>query len=176
MSKFPLPMQHPHFLEYTEEDEWDYYGEAFQSWRAWRVLERDGVLVLQSVTYNCLWVPGQELIARCMPNAKRRISCSFCPDLNHGCGIYSVKDPEDAIVWGKQRLASDTVVYGRVSIWGHCFKFTGGYLSEFAYPSFLFVPSNKEVLSGYPKNVQANSEEIATELNKTYRVEAVTVE
>ncbi len=176
-NKSKFAMHYPHFRVEKEEDDWQFYPEAFQSWRMWRVVEyetdSDTVLALQSITYRVIWVPRQELIAECRQQDKGAKPCAHVPSLDHLCGIYSVKRLEDAMMWAGQPAQYETVVYGKVSIWGHCYKFERGYLSEFAYPSLFVVPPNEDTEDA-KKRIRMSSEEIAIELSKNYRVEATT--
>lgn len=176
------PMQWPNGAV-VEEDDWEFFPEAMKSWRAWRVINHsvdeepdmltDGVLMLQSITYRTIWTPKQEMIAECVPmrltaDPATKSHTHSSPDLKHGCGIYSVKTEEQALEWRKYR-PYDTVVWGKVSIWGHVYKFTKGYLSEFAYPSQIFVPDDLGTW-----NERITPEMLALELSETYGIEAVT--
>ena len=180
----PKPMQWPNGAE-LEKDDWEFFPEAIKSWRAWRITHHEvepdqgmdkNVILLQSITYRTVWIPKQEMIAECKPMAlvtedptsipKQPVHSS--PDLTHGCGIYSVKTEEQALEWRRYRF-NDPVVWGQVNIWGHVYKFTKGYLSEFAYPARIFVPDD---LASW-KNL-ITPEMLALELTQTYGIEAVT--
>lgn len=174
----------------AEEDDWEFYPEAIKSWRSWLVVERplsenvngidqivrpeESVIMLRSITYQTLWTPRQEMIAQCVPlptagtAARPKPHTHACPDISHGCGIYSVKTKEQALAWKSYRQY-DAVVWGQVNIWGHVYKFTKGYLSEFAYPANLVVPNDLGVWAG-----RITPEMLALELQQTYGVEAVT--
>lgn len=178
------PMQWPNGAE-VEEDDWEFFPEAIKSWRAWRVvnwqwnpeeLGDNRVLMLQSITYRTMWTPKQEMIAECKPlklvpefPTKSLNNAHACPDLNHGCGIYSVKTEAQALEWKNYRV-HDPVVWGQVNIWGHVYKFTKGYLSEFAYPARIYVPDD---LGAW--NHRISPEMVALELTDIYGVEAVTI-
>ena len=169
-----LPMKSPLGKDLREKDDWEFYAEAIQSWRAWRVIDFGGVLVLESITYKTTWIPRQEVIAECR-NRVTRTTAHAAPDLDHSCGIYSLKSMEHAARWSGLPKDKDNVVYGRVSIWGHCFKFVDGYLSEFAYPSLIYVPTQKPKEEGIDKDIDIDQEDLAIELSSTYRVEAIPV-
>lgn len=173
------PMMHPIPVEEREKDEWEFFPQAFEAWRAWRIVELDGILLLQSVTHRTNWLPRQEFIAECLPIKKDgvviRKHVHAAPDLEHGCGIYSLKSAEGAMMWANEYLRTDTRVYGKVSIWGTCFKFQKGYLSELAYPSNLYVPPNVTA-SGDKRSIDIHPEELAVELASTYRIEAMPFE
>src|SRR6266496_5006988 len=119
------PMRHPVSNEDREEDDWQFFAEAIKAWRAWRVIDYDGVLVLRSITYQTNWLPRQEMIAQCVPDSlslEKAQTSHAAPDLEHGCGIYSLKNREDALTWSEFSGKLGTTVYGTVSIWGHAFK------------------------------------------------------
>lgn len=165
-----MPMLYSDRLTHeVETEDWEFYAEALQAWRAWKVELWDEVLILRSITYKTRWIPKQELIAECRPLNETRIPKfpHLCPNLDHMCGIYSVKTLDDAHLWKKFPQNSVTAVYGQVSIWGNVFKFTRGYLSEFAYPSRLIVP---ELGNDFKEDV--SQEEIAMILSDTYGVPA----
>lgn len=178
-SQSNLPLRYPIPEEDQTEDKWQFYAEPFEAWRAWRIIDWDGVLVLQSITYKVNWIPRQEFIAECRENPsvkKKATTVHAAPDLNHQCGIYCLKDKEAAIVWAENAATwskADPVAYGRINIWGHTLNFTKGYLTEFAYPAEIFVPPN----NGFPdveRAIDTDARELARELASTYRVEAVT--
>lgn len=171
MDREKFPMAWPVSEEPRSNDDWKFYIEAIKSWRAWRVIELDGVLVLQSITFKSNWIPRQELIAECIPSR----ACPApkirhaAPDIDHGCGIYSLKDKEDAVVWSKDYpTETETIVYGEVFIWGHVFVFTKGYLSEYAYPANLIIPSGNGTLLD-----ELGMDQLQLELSNTYQVEVV---
>jgi len=153
-----------------EPDEWEFYAEAIQSWRAWRAVELDGVLLLQSITYRDIhWIPRQELVADCKKNDNYKRDYPHCaPSIRHGCGIYSLKNAEDVNFWKNYPTPTDTIIYGRSSIWGNVFKYTKGYISQYAYPSYLFTPANV----GVELKHTVSAEELRMELSRTYVVEA----
>jgi hypothetical protein len=150
---------------------------AIKAWRSWRLIEHilpdfTSVITLRSVTYTNEWLPRQEMIAECAPRAligspKFKTTTHAVPDLNHGCGIYSVKTEAQALEW-RQHIASQPCVWGEVNIWGHVYKFTRGYLSEFAYPARIIVPKDLK-----DWNNRFTPEMIALELQETYVIEAV---
>lgn len=169
----PLPMKSPIPESEQEDDNWQFYAEPLQAWRAWRIMIWDGILVLESITYKVPWIPRQEFVAECISDnsLEHRISRHAPPDLDHGCGIHSLKSKDDAMLWMRLPAKMDTVAFGRVSIWGHCLKYTKGYLSEFAYPSLIYIPVNQEAWG----ELGINAKELAHDLAETYRVEAVTI-
>lgn len=171
MSTDHKPMMWPYAQDDRSDDDWELYPEAIRAWRAWRVIDYEGVFLLRSITYNSDWIPRQEMIACCIPGpipSKRPVTDHPAPDIDHGCGIYSLKEESDATIWMNHVSPAKAAVYGSVSIWGHVFKFTKGYLSEFAYPSHLVIPHH----IGQLEDV-ISPEELSLELSKTYQVEAV---
>jgi len=157
----------PSLLEETEDEDWGFYGEAIQAWKAWRVIELHGILLLQSLVHRANWIPRQEMVSECMNKSNPNFRPHLSPNIRHGCGIYSVKQQDWALQWQRYPNIEDVVVYGRVSIWGNVFKFTKGYISEYAYPSYLYVPPDK----GQELYETIHPEELRVELNNTYVVE-----
>jgi hypothetical protein len=163
-------MQWPLPPDEISEDNWQLVPEAFKAWRAWRVIDYHNILMLESITHRVLWMPRQEMIAECRTNhngVRPKIDHP-APDPEHGCGLYSVKNPDYAKIWQLYPKSTETVVWGSVSIWGHIFSFVKGYLSEFAYPSMFIIPNN---LGDMGKDI--SRDELADELSRTYQVEAV---
>jgi hypothetical protein len=168
-SKLPM-MWNSELANETEEEDWNFYIEAMEAWRAWRVIELDSVLLLQSITYRTNWIPRQEMQATCVPSTSafpKPVKPHLTPSIEHGCGIYSVKTRLDALRWRHFPSSLDTVVYGRASIWGNVFLFTKGYISEFAYPSHLLIPQEM----GKDLESVLSQEELSYELRRTYVVE-----
>lgn len=167
-----MPMMAPLRELPREEKDWEFYAEPIESWRAWNVVSFDDVLLLQSITYRVNWMPKQEMIAQCIrrPESDLKVHSHLAPDIEHGCGIYSVKHFGQALRWmnfgGSGDKKSSVRVMGKVFLWGHVFRFTEGFLSEYAYPSAIYV--NTEHVEWF----DAEPEEIRRELSATYGVEA----
>lgn len=163
-----MPMATP--IPVQEREDMEMFIDPFQAWRAWSVhvdTEKSKIR-LQSITYKLYWPPEVPFRARCM---RRSLSPSptlpekheGCPDVNHGCGIHGLKDREDAMLWmnygGQQQLRC----IGEIKMWGLVFRFTKGYLSEYAYPSKIWVEHEM------PENFPIDSREVVHELRRTYR-------
>jgi len=164
-------MMHPVTDEDRPDDQWSFYPEAIKSWRSWYVIDHDGVLVLRSITHDVVWIPRQELVAKCLKNRLNKHPSTTpgphaTPNIDHGCGIYSVKTKEQCSAWVDYANEYATTVYGEANVWGNVLAFTRGYLSEYAYPARLYVPDK-------PGKLGLDQDELAHELSNTYLVEAV---
>jgi hypothetical protein len=99
--------------------------EEVEGWRAWSVVERDGAVVLSSLTRAEAWEPGRPFVATC--ERKRH-------DAPHGrcsCGIYAAEDPNELARLG--RIAGAAI--GQVSLWGRLVEHSRGYRAAAAYPT-----------------------------------------
>lgn len=161
-------MMHPVPEEQRSEDEWEFYAEALQAHRAWRVVLKDDVFLLKSLHYTPFWLPRTEFTADCLNKDKYHAEGS--PNIDCGCGVYSVKDLDYAIEWAYGFKHDSFVIYGNVSIWGSIFKFEYGFLSQYAYPSLFYVRNYKGRIE---KEFECSPDELATEISNSYRVEAV---
>ena len=106
--------------------------EPVLGWRLWHV--RDGRLL--SWSQDAVW-PGQERMeARC--RRFLRSGCSEAPGRGHACGIYAVRERDDA-----EGLLRDLpplpgpVAVGLVSLWGRVIENVGGWRAQYAYPYAL---------------------------------------
>ena len=99
--------------------------EEVEGWRAWSVVERDGDVILSSLTRAEAWEPGRPFVATC--ERKRH-------DAPHGrcsCGIYAAEDPNELARLG--RIAGAAI--GQVSLWGRLVEHSRGYRAAAAYPT-----------------------------------------
>lgn len=101
--------------------------EEIEGWRAWSVVERDGVFVLSSLTRAEEWVPGEPFVATC---SRRRHGV---PGRRCSCGVYAAADRNELADLG--RIAGAAI--GQVSLWGQVAEHSRGYRAATAYPSRL---------------------------------------
>jgi hypothetical protein len=101
--------------------------EEIEGWRAWSVVERDGVFVLSSLTRAEEWVPGEPFVATC---SRRR---HLVPGRRCSCGVYAAADRNELADLG--RIAGAAI--GQVSLWGQVAEHSRGYRAATAYPSLL---------------------------------------
>lgn len=163
-----LPMMAP--VRDAEEHlatEKSFYIDPWIGWRSWNVILIKDEALLRSITYKTIWKPGTELVAHCMKsvtNDKEYWENGHeSPDKAHGCGVYAVKTEEDAARWLNFSPESRMRVMGEVKLWGTVFRYTRGYLSEYAYPKSIFVPHD------IPEQFPIDSRELVHELRKSYR-------
>ncbi len=156
MPMLPVPLE--------EENVEEFYVDPFEAWRCWNVTEKKGVILLQSVTYKCVWMPREEINARCLNHLLTSETEHTAPDRDHKCGIYAVLTEEQALRWKdwNPKDGEQSRVIGKVKLWGRIYPFTEGFLAEKAYPSLLLVPHDLT----YP----GDPREIRRELERTYAV------
>jgi hypothetical protein len=166
-----LPMMHPVKEGEAEiEQQTNFYVDPFIGWRSWNVVVVSEKVLLRSVTYKTLWTPGTEFTARCKKNVVHHYQGQNVPENHsspskeHGCGIYAVTNQADAAKWCAFSTESTFRVMGEVKLWGAVFRYTRGYLSQYAYPKSILVPF--EIPNDYPIE---DPREIVHELRKSYR-------
>jgi hypothetical protein len=126
------------------------YIEPVVGWRSWLVVREAEGLRLRSIVYDALWLPGNELIARCL---HRRFSLPWSNRLEHvppargcRCGIYAAREPEEAATYFEGRLADSLGVHrviGTVALWGRVVECTRGWRGSLAYPKMIYVPATR---------------------------------
>lgn len=163
-----LPMLQPVARWERIQQEIELVPGVITAWRAWNIMEDSGVIVLRSITHNVIWTPKQELIARCRRTEYSHHSAFDLhkpPDLAHSCGIYSLKNEQDSLLWMNHQSGHRTKVWGRVKIWGRVIEFERGYLAEFAYPEEVYVPKERQ------KTIDASPAEMKKAISETYDIE-----
>jgi hypothetical protein len=87
---------------------------------------------LQSVLYDDVWEPGQELPAAC-PHGHSP------PDADCACGLYAVRKPEGArrYLLGRDEPHVVGRVLGQVALWGTVVEAELGWRASRAYPAAL---------------------------------------
>lgn len=151
----------------------DMYIEPFTAWRAWTIhvdTEKSKVR-LQSITYRLYWPPESPFCARCVkmagfygwstPSGINPEHTS--PNVDHGCGIHGLKDEEDALKWMGYGGTLQLRCYGEIKMWGLVYRFTKGYLAEYAYPKKIWIDHQ------VPENFPIDSREAVHELRRAYR-------
>jgi hypothetical protein len=111
-------------------------SEPVVAWRRWLVAETaEGGFRLRSLTWPCVWDPGQPVKAR-HPGRWRteRHPRGGAPDWQCYCGIYAYRDRTQALPWNA--VPALTVV-GSVALWGRVVVHSRGYRAEYAYPQQL---------------------------------------
>src|SRR5690242_8713747 len=99
--------------------------EEVEGWRAWSVVERDGVFVLSSLTRAETWEPGRPFVATCARTQHD------APGARCSCGVYAAADSDELARLG--RIAGAAL--GQVSLWGRLVEHSRGYRAEAAYPT-----------------------------------------
>jgi hypothetical protein len=99
--------------------------EEVEGWRAWSVVERDGVFVLSSLTRAETWEPGRPFVATCTRTQHD------APGARCSCGVYAAADSDELARLG--RIAGAAL--GQVSLWGRLVEHSRGYRAEAAYPT-----------------------------------------
>lgn len=160
-------------------------GDPILGWRAWRVVRRHGLVVLESVYHRVHWPYRQRLVAHCMgANGSRR----WRQDLPHSspaplyrevhtgrlvnpcggqaCGIYAVTSRDDSSLKSCRLSAAGTnlgACVGPVKLWGQVIPYERGYRAQFAYPAdgLEYVPA---------EGLRDDPWEIAIELERAYGI------
>jgi hypothetical protein len=126
-------------------------AEPVSGWRAWELdIETFGPEkpVLRSPSHEMIWMPRQEVEARCDKFGK------FTPQgtgANHGhvppvsncsCGLYAARTYEHLMTMSYHAYGEDTPfrVVGEVAMWGGLIPATLGWRGQKAYPTRLFLP------------------------------------
>lgn len=164
-----LPMTTPVPKEELEDEE--LFIEPFVAWRAWAVYADDvsGKFQLRSITYKSVWPVGEPIVATCgttWDSGGYKSDPHPCPDPGHSCGIYAVKKEDVAKQWmnsGYYVSKPELRCVGEVKLWGKVYRYTEGYLAEFAYPLRLFLDPMA------PESFPVDSREAAHELRRTYK-------
>lgn len=181
-----LPMQTvPPADEFLDLEDIPFFVDPIVAWRAWGVCgvgacdcsHRRGIL-LRSITHRVPWLRRKPTRAHCLNCWKKNPGSSVrtaslhhsAPDMAHGCGIYSVKTIDDAMAWSNHGTKMFRVV-GEVLLWGKVFRYTHGYIAEYAYPKSLWIPDDWSRFAE-PAHPAFQPEEIALMLEDTYGIEA----
>lgn len=164
--QFKEPMRDPVQGNETFVD-YETYMEPFLGWRAWNVVEEDSKeLRLRSITYQRIWMPEVAFEAICAPtlwSKNRPKHKGISPNKDCGCGIHAVMSKNDSLVWQNFGDQSKLRVVGEVKLWGVVYKYTRGYLAQYAYPKSILVPHE------IPDAFSMTAQEAVKELRRTYR-------
>ncbi len=146
------------------------YVEPTVGWRAWEVVESDGVLQLSSLRYAGIWEPGTEVAATCRRSLAYlpwgRMPIHTAPASDCVCGIYGAVKVEHArpFLWVAGSEAAAYRVVGRVSLWGRVVQAQFGWRAEFGYPEHLYVPATTHYARLGWRRRRLRAEEVASEL------------
>lgn len=150
--QYPQPMVRPGHHAYNQVEDVALFIDPVLAWRAWDIHEHPHRgLLLRSVTYHVHWPARKPMRAHCM-SMLRRDGLGLrrdvlghrhrdCPNVYHGCGIYSVKNQMQAEKW-QGAWGGNKRIVGQVKLWGNIAVFTEGYLAEYAYPHSLVTPKD----------------------------------
>lgn len=105
-------------------------SEPVIGWRYWQVAPSG---LLRSVTQRRIeWRPGQVMRARCLGAGHR------APDEGCDCGVYGARDLDTLREHGLC-LAPETLVVGRIALWGRVIPDEAGWRGEYGEPASLSV-------------------------------------
>lgn len=177
------PMQSPQPEIALDDIEVPLYIEPFKSWRTWGIDIQSSSVQLKSITYKIKWPHKKVMRAHCLLQWRNRNKKTHpyenvnphgvhsAPNLKHGCGIYSTRVRKDVSLWHPS--TTELRVVGEVKIWGKTLCFKKGFVSEFAYPTCIFVdPSSWTRLHANHK-VDITPHELMNELAESYDVPVV---
>jgi hypothetical protein len=125
--------------------------EPVVGWRVWNVVEADGALLLASLVYHELWLPGRELEARCRrPLAAlpwSRLPLHEPPARDCCCGVHALESPAVAAAYLASPVEHGPRAFGRVlgavSLWGRVVEAERGWRAGVGYPARLLVPDSR---------------------------------
>jgi hypothetical protein len=126
-------------------DEAPDFAEPIEAWRAWRVVRREGLLVLGSVIQKVTWPSGRALEAACLrrPRLLRRLRQREeheAPRDRCECGIYATSIDQVGYYLAETPPTNDGRVFGLVSLWDTVIECERGYRGGRAYPTRIYVP------------------------------------
>jgi len=135
--------------------------------KVWTIgFNKKGFPVLRSLTYKIRWPYKKPLRSHCMAqwtNSYRKALYTMikhsAPNMQHKCGIYSLKEMKGIDYWTTSRT---NAIYGTIALWGKVFEYEDGYLSEYAYP---------KTINGFSDKWDQNPEELIYEISNLYEVE-----
>lgn len=159
------PMRDPVY-ENEELIDYDTYIEPFIGWRAWNIILVGDNVRLTSITHQKTWPPGEEMRAECVPTMWNRGADRIrhsAPNKNCNCGIHAVLTMEDALQWHAFATPEKMRCVGEAKLWGIVYRFTRGFLAEYAYPSKIWVPHET------PHDFPLEPRECVRELRRTYK-------
>lgn len=115
--------------------------EGFRAWIVKKRLVPGEIPMLRSVTvHEAFWQPGAPMKAVCSREDEKHTP----PHEHCSCGLYTAKTLKHLLSMPYHRYDEkdddETVVLGRVKLWGKVIEGTQGWRAEFGYPSVLYVP------------------------------------
>jgi hypothetical protein len=126
----------------------DYVG-PIEAWRVWRVVLRNGEIVLESVFARTTWEPGVALAASCATGRRSpwrpwrlQPNDHLAPELDCTCGVYGLAEEAAAREYldADRFVSRGNRVLGRVALWGEVVVCENGWRASRAYPVELLVP------------------------------------
>lgn len=180
-----LPMQSPQKEVDLSDIEIPLFIEPFKAWRCWTVSVESNIIRLKSITHKVKWPYRKPMRAHCIYQwRKRRLhpediryngiyNSHSAPNLKHGCGIYSTREKRDTNLWVVNSAQTQLRVIGEVKLWGKTLCFEKGFVSEFAYPTSLFInPDGWDRLKPEHK-MDITPYELMNELSVSYDVPVI---
>lgn len=134
--------------------------EAYRYW-----IYRDGQLM--SMIRHEVWTPGETMRAWCHHAGFFHQDGKGCPDERCSCGIYALKSSHLS-----EYYITETIVGGKVLLWGKIIPGTWGYRAEYAYPAEFHVHpamKNDENLAKFGVPIVETTHPIVPFGPKTYR-------
>ena len=144
--------------------------EPVSAWRAWRVIEWGGELRLQSMgaggrMADVIWTPSRAMEAKCSRGKHTP------PSENCSCGFYAARDRNHltSMAYHYYNIddKKDTVVIGKVAMWGRVIPGSQGWRAQFARPMMLIVPPSRWRVMKPLKDVY----KLPTEIGSTFKKE-----
>lgn len=134
-------------LEPEPELELTFGTEPLIGWRCWKVAsyltldgERGPVLISWSRIAQP-WLPGRATEAQCKRTTTGALyyaALHAAPQSSCSCGLWAFRSRDD--LDAEDLLNSrDSIVFGRVALWGRVLEFARGYRAQFAYPLGLMA-------------------------------------
>ena len=121
--------------------------EPLEAWRVWRVVEREGELLLASIVKSTVWPVAEPLVARCLGPQPflewlQRRPRHEAPSVRCECGIYATALERSGEYLSDSLPLARARVLGRVALWGTVLECERGYRASYAYPLELYVAAD----------------------------------
>jgi hypothetical protein len=131
----------------TGSDQAPDFAEAIRAWRVWRVVRRNGLLMLCSAVQRTVWPASEVFQAQCLSapgwwQRLRRCEAHPAPREACECGIYATSIERIGYYLTETPRTGVGRVFGLVSLWDIVIECERGYRAGAAYPARLFVPAD----------------------------------